>query len=359
MDVVKAMPVLDERLQHLPEICRSAVAERACPGGVITAGQGDTVLAALAFGDRSVLPDREATTLDTIYDLASLTKPLVTATLLMQAVEAGLVNLMEPVGRWYDLDEGNRLDDVALRELLLHTSGLPATAETTGQRPGEILESVLRRGLTNEPGKVFLYSDVGFMLLADIVERILGAGLADLARTHIFEPLEMEDTGFAVTPEDLQRCAPTEMEDGEPMRGVVHDPVARQMGGVAGHAGLFGTASDLQRYCRMILARGALEGRRVLLPAAVDRMIAPVAVPGDRLRGLGWDVDTQYSSPRGDILPVRGVGHTGFTGASLWIDPPGGLYIVLLTNRVHPDGSGHVVRLRRLVANAIAAAVLG
>ena len=168
----------------------------------------------------------------------------------------------------------------------------------------------------------------------------------------------MTDTSFCVASGDIWRTAPTERANGEMLRGIVHDPVAREFGGVAGHAGLFGTAHDLARFCRMVIGRGQLEGSRILQPATLDRMVAPVDVGGGNVRALGWDVNTRYSNPRGDILPARGVGHTGFTGPSCWIDAPSGIFIVLMTNRLHPDGQGDAVGLRRRVANVVAATLL-
>ena len=355
------MAVSGRRLALVPGICRRAVDDGETPGGVLLAGLGDEVLTAFAFGDRSVVPTRHEAARETIYDLASLTKPIATGTLVMQAVEQGLLNLMEPVGRWLPTAESHPVASLTPRMLLLHTSGLPAGGAMPPGRLtlADVVQAVCDIGPAQPPDTAFVYSDLGFHLLAALVERVFDeAPFADLVQRRVLEPLRMEETGFAVARRDVDRCAPTETADGEMLQGVVHDPVARQIGGPAGHAGLFGTADDLARYCRMILRRGECDGARVLRPATVDLMIRPVPVPGGGLRALAWDVDTQYSSPRGEVLPPRGVGHTGYTGPSLWIDPPSGLYIVLLTNRVHPDGTGDAVRLRRLVANVIAASVL-
>ncbi len=349
-----------DRIALLPEICRRAVGDGATPGGVLFVGRREETIAEFAFGHRSIFPTKERATLDTIYDLASLTKPIVTATLVMQAVEDGLVSLMEPVGRWLSISNSNSVAEVTPLHLLLHTSGLPAMRSLP---PGPVtretlLDAMTRDGVLHPPGTTFTYSDVGFVLLGRLLERLYDAPLSDLAQRRILVPLKMTDTGYRLAPSKFDSCAPTEIIDGKCLCGVVHDPAARQMGGVAGHAGMFGTARDLARYCRMILGRGQHEGERIMQPATVDRMIAPVEVPGGKRRALGWDVDSQYSNPRGELFPARGVGHTGFTGTSLWIDPPTGIFVILLTNRVHPDGKGDVVRLRRLVANVVAAALL-
>jgi len=354
------MSRVPDHLARLPGICRQAVADGATPGGVLLVGLRDDVLAELAFGDRAILPEREEATVGTVYDLASLTKPIVTATLIMQAAEDGLLNLMEPLGAWLSAPDDSPIASLTARDLLLHTSGLTAGCPVPAGRltMDDVVGAIHAAGLSQPTGTAFIYSDLGFHLLARVAERVFDHQLDELARERILRPLGMDDTDYGVAPGALPRCAPTEVVDGAPLRGVVHDPVARQLGGVAGHAGVFGTAADLARYARMVLGRGEHGGARILRPATVDRMIAPVSVPGGGRRALGWDVDTQYSSPRGEILPATGVGHTGFTGTSLWVDPPTGLFIILLTNRLHPHGHGSVVRLRRLVANVVAAAVL-
>ncbi len=350
------------RLSVLPDVCDRAVDAGETPGGVFLAGVGAEVVTKLAFGNRSVAPCRESATLDTIYDLASLTKPIATATLVMQAVEEGRLNLIEPIGRWLPDVEPTPLGTLTPRDLLLHVSGLPAGCPMPPGdiEPRDVVRAIAELGQDRPAAEAFVYSDLGFHLLADIVERAFDdCSFADLARSRVLKPLGMNDTDFGVGRADMARCAPTEAVDGVWLRGTVHDPVAQQLGGVAGHAGLFGTASDLAVYCRMILGRGECDGTRVMAPATVDLMTEPVPLPGGVLRSMGWDVDTYYSSPRGDVMPRRGVGHTGFTGTSIWIDPTSGLYMILLTNRVHPDCSGDVVRLRRVVANVTAAAVLG
>jgi len=347
-------------LERLYSVCSRAVADGEVPGGVLIVGRHEETLVELAFGNRAILPLEEPATPDTIYDWASLTKPVVTATLFMQALEEGRVHLWEPLGRWLAVPAGNPLCGVTPRQLLLHISGLPAGLPLPdgGCTRGEYLNLILETGLQNAPDAEFVYSDLGFHLLAAVVEKVYEESLETLAQDRILRPLGMTDTSFCVASGDISRTAPTERANGEMLRGTVHDPVARAFGGVAGHAGLFGTARDLARFCRMVIGRGQLEGSRILQSATLDRMVAPVDVGSGNARALGWDVDTRYSNPRGDIFPVRGVGHTGFTGPSCWIDPPSGIFIVLMTNRLHPDGHGDAVGLRRRVANVVAAALL-
>ncbi len=355
------MAVSEDQLALLPQVCARAVAEGITPGGVLYVGRREDLLIEFPFGARAEIPDEEPATLGTVYDLASLTKPLVTATVVFAAVERGLLNLMEPLARWLPETAGTALGDVVLRDLLLHVAGLPAgkkMPDDGSPTPSAMAREMARAGLEEPPGKRFLYSDIGYILLGFVAERAFDRPLDELATALVFGPLGMEDTCY--TPDDgaLDRFAPTEMIAGAPLRGVVHDPTCRAMGGVAGHAGVLGTARDLARYCRMILGRGRHGGVQVLRPASVDCMVEARSVPGGKLRSFGWDVDSQYSSPRGELFPKRGISHTGFTGTSIYIDPPTGTFIILLTNRVHPEPRDGIVRLRRLVANVVASAVL-
>ena len=225
-----------------------------------------------------------------------------------------------------------------------------------------------RRGADEPPGQRFVYSDINFFLLGDIVRRVSGLTLDRFAKQEIFDPLGMKDTMFLPPPALRPRIAPTESclplswpcegGDRQMLRGVVHDPTARRMGGVAGHAGLFSTAADLAIFCRMLLGGGAYHGTSVLSPLAVEKMTSPTIGADPNVRGLGWDIDSSYSSNRGELLPVGSFGHTGFTGTSLWIDPATGLFVVFLSNRVHPDGKGDVTPLRARVATVAASAVL-
>jgi uncharacterized protein YbbC (DUF1343 family) len=248
-----------------------------------------------------------------------------------------------------------------VRHLLTHTSGLRPDldlAETwSGYDKG--IELAIDEVPASPPGERFVYSDINFLLLGEIVRRVSGMPLDEYAAKHIFTPLGMKDTGFRPAASLLPRIAPTEKVDGQMLRGVVHDPTARRMGGVAGHAGLFSTAADLSIFCRMLLDGGIYHGVRILAPLTVAKMTSPVTGSGDpNVRGLGWDIDSSYSSNRGELLPVGSYGHTGFTGTSLWIDPLTREFVVFLSNRVHPDAKGDVTPLRAKVATIAAAAVI-
>jgi len=308
---------------------------------------------------------------DTIFDLASLTKVVATTPAVMQLVEQGRIRLTDPVSRFIPGFERYRKDAITIRHLLTHTSGLRPDLELEVEFSGA--DEAIRRAIEEvpaaPPGDRFVYSDINFFLLGDIVQRVSGERLDAYVKRHVYDPLRMTETTF-LPPESLRsRIAPTERcprlawPCGGPdipfLRGVVHDPTARRMGGVAGHAGLFSTAADLSRYCRMLLNGGGLGGVRILAPSTVERMIAQSTPAGMRdVRGLGWDIDSSYSSNRGEMFPIGSFGHTGFTGTSLWLDPQSKTYVVFLSNRVHPDGKGDVTPLRARVATVAAAALL-
>ncbi len=352
-------------------LVNDAIARHELPGAVVLVGRGDEVVYHAAIGRRAVEPAPEAMTEDTIFDLASLTKVVATTTSVMQLVEAGKIQLSDPVTRFIPDFGRNKKDGILIRHLLTHTSGLRPDLELEVEFHG--VDEAIRRASeevpTALPGDKFIYSDINFFLLGDIVRRVSGERLDQYAARHVFEPLGMKETRF-LPPESLRsRIAPTERcrrlswpcGDGSVafLRGVVHDPTARRMDGVAGHAGLFSTAADLSRFCRMLLAGGQLGAVRVLSPATVALMTAPNTPPAMRdVRGLGWDIDTTYSRNRGELFPIGSYGHTGFTGTSLWLDPASKSYVIFLSNRVHPDGKGDVSPLRSKVATVAAAAVM-
>ena len=337
----------------------AAIAAGQIPGAVLIVGHGDEVLHRRAFGYRALEPEREAMTVETVFDLASLTKVIATATSVMKLIDTGRVALDATVATYLPEFTGQGKEYITVEQLLLHLGGLiPDNALKDYQDgPAKAWERVCGLGLRSTPGAVMTYTDVGYIVLGELVRAVDGRPLDVFAREELFEPLGMQRTGFLPNAELAREAAPTEQREGRWMRGEVHDPRAYLLGGVAGHAGLFGTAEDVARYCRMILGGGALEGARVLSAAAVADMTRP-RWPKSRKggRALGFDVDSGYSGPRGARFP-RGVsfGHTGFTGTCLWIDPESRAYFVLLTNRVHPDGKGDSGPVRRAVADALGA----
>lgn len=307
-----------------------------------------------------------------IFDLASVTKPVATATAVMVLVERGAVRLWDRVDRyepeftpWYG-EKGLAGEPVRLYHLLTHTSGLPpyTDAGEAARKLGDPCRTAdlarLIAGLPKESpaGDRFVYSCLNYITLADIVQKVTGRALDDFTAETVFRPLGMARTFFRPAEALLSECVPTEVVDGRPLRGVVHDPLARLQGGVSGNAGLFSTADDLAVFARMLLDGGEAGGVRVLSPLAVRRMIEiyPKVAPAGR--GLGWDLETDYSTVRGDLFGPASYGHSGYTGTSVWIDPETGVAVIFLTNRVHPDDKGDIVAMRSKVANVVAAAVL-
>ena len=326
------------------------------PGAVVVVVRSGKVVFRKAYGKRAVAPKDEAMTLDTIFDLASLTKPIATATAIVQLARLGKLRLDDPVGKHLPAFAGDK-EPITLAQLLLHTSGLPGGNAVADYAEGWDAALVKIAALKRKPAdEKFVYSDLGYIVLGAIVEKVAGVGLDAYTAKHVFAPLGMADTSFGPLKDKarLARTAPTEKIDGVYLRGIVHDPRARKLGGVAGHAGLFGTADDLALFAQMLLDGGKLGDKRFLAAADVDLLTKGRKVPGGE-RSYGWDVRTAYSSNRGDLF--AGFGHTGFTGTSIWIDPPTKITVIVLTNRVHPDGKGNVIRLRSRIATIVARAV--
>jgi uncharacterized protein YbbC (DUF1343 family)/CubicO group peptidase (beta-lactamase class C family) len=345
-----------EKFRAVDEIVKRAVTEGTIPGAVLVVGHNGKVVDRKAFGMRSLEPAREPMTVDTVFDLASLTKCIATATSVMKLVEDGRVRLSDPVAAYLPEFAQNGKKDITVRDLLTHYSGLRPDLDLQTQWSGRdaAFEMAMREKPANPPGSRFVYSDINFETLGFLVEKVTGVSIADYATQNIFAPLKMKDTRFLPPKEWIARIAPTEYdEQGRMLRGVVHDPTARRMGGIAGHAGLFSTADDLAKF-----AKDFLGGFKVLSRAAVEKMSTPQQpVNAASLRGLGWDIDSPFSANRGELLPVGSFGHTGFTGTSLWIDPVTDTYIILLTNAVHPRGGKSLVSLRSRVATAVVQAL--
>lgn len=346
-------------LARIEEVVQEAIARRQLPGAVILVARQGRIVYWRAFGYRALEPERIPMTRDTVFDLASLTKVVVTATSVMLLVERGKIRLGDPVARYIPEFAQNGKERITIEHLLLHRGGLIADNDLADYRDGpeKAMERIYALGTVAEPGTRFIYSDVGYIVLGELVRRVSGQRLDEFARENIFRPLGMTETTFTPTGALRQRCAPTERREGRWMQGEVHDPRAYALGGVAGHAGLFSTARDLAIYCQMILNGGGFRGVRILSPLGVRRMVESRGLPFQEMRGLGWDINTGYSSNRGDLFPIGSFGHTGFTGTSFWIDPTSQTFVIFLSNRVHPDGRGDVTSLRGRVASIVAAAI--
>lgn len=334
------------RARHLDQIdhvVAEALKAKRMPGCVVAIGRRGKVVFLKAYGLRQVQPARAPMTTDTLFDLASLTKPIATATCVMILAEQGKLRLQDRVARHLPEFGQNGKEEVTVSQLLTHQGGLMPdnSLRDYADGPQKAWQRILALKPSVAPGTKFVYSDVGYLVLGEVVRRVSGRNLHEFSRENLFRPLGMADTGYL--PEDRlrPRAAPTEQRDGKWMQGEVHDPRAYRLGGIAGHAGLFSTAEDLAVYAQMMLGGGQYAGVRVLSTRSVAEMTRPVAVSGG-LRGLGWDVKTGYSSNRGRSFSPCAFGHGGFTGTSLWIDPQLDLFVIFLSNRLHPDGKGAV-----------------
>lgn len=375
-----------QRLSKIDEVVNADIKAGKLPGAVVLIGRKGKIVYRKAFGNRALVPVPEPMTIDTVFDLASLTKPLATATSVMILVEEGRIRLNDTVAKFIPEIEDERAKRVTIQELLTHTSGYAPDFDLKEKWSGKdgMLAALRKEKLRNPPGTVFTYSDIGFIVLGEIVERISGEPLDVFVRKHQFATLpntsfrrlsRLRDTTTAGK-SDISLIAPTEdicgqmsylgsspAADCKPLekilRGEVHDPTAYRMDGVAGHAGLFSNADDLARICQMFLDGGVLGGRRTLSPQAVARMMAPIVVSETgNTRGLGWDINTGFSSNRGEMFPLGSYGHTGFTGTSVWIDPTTQTFVIFLSNRVHPNGKGDVTPLRAKVATIAGSAII-
>jgi len=350
----------DAKFARIDDAVTATIEAGGCPGAVVLVIQENLVVYRKSFGNRTVEPSSAPMTLDAIFDLASLTKPIATATSIHHLIDAGKLKSTDKVSTYWPEFAVSDKGDVTIEQCLLHTTGLTADNAIGDYAGGKTkaFEAIAGLKLEAKPGTRFRYSDVGFLVLGNLVERITKMPLDEYAAKHVFNPIGMKDTHFKVPAEKLGRVAPTGKRDGTIIRGDVHDPRAYAIGGVAGHAGLFGTADDLAIYATMLLNAGVHDGKPMLSPNAVKLFTAGVNVPPAGKRSLGWDVATGFSAPRGNAFrDGDGFGHTGFTGTSLWIDPGTKTAIIILTNRVHPNDKGNVTELRRKIGTIVGEAV--
>jgi CubicO group peptidase (beta-lactamase class C family) len=349
--------------QPIDDAVKAAIGRGELPGAVVMVVCRGDVVFHKAYGQRSKQPEPTLMTEDTVFDLASLTKPIATATAIMLLLEDGKLRVQDPVSQYLPAFTRKETEGITLEHLLVHTSGLIAdnALEDYQGNPEQSWKNILSLNPRFAPGSKFVYSDVGYMLLGKVVEQVSGMPLDQFTARRIFTPLGMSDTGYRPQGDRKKRCAPTDRRDGAWIPGEVHDPRSYRLGGVAGHAGLFSTAADMAVYARMLLDDGRHQGKGFLKPETVRLMTTPRKVPTDKgpgLRTYGWDMDTSYSANRGAGFP-KGVsfGHTGFTGTSIWLDPQSRSAVIFLSNRLHPDGKGNVTKLRGEVAT-IAAKIL-
>jgi uncharacterized protein YbbC (DUF1343 family)/CubicO group peptidase (beta-lactamase class C family) len=380
-----------EKLNQIDALIEKDIADKKLPGAVVLVGRKGKIVYRKAFGNRSLVPTIEKMTVDTIFDVASLTKPVATATSIMILVEQGKLRLNDTVGRFIPEIQDENAKRVTIQQLLTHTSGYQPDFDLKEKWTGRegMLRALYKEKLRNPPGTRFVYSDIGFIVLAEIIERITKDNLIAFVQKNISSKLQTQLTHFLprtiaanndpisqfIADKNYTQYAPTENIRGqqnylgstfegdektgnEILRGKVHDPTAFRMGGVAGHAGLFSTADDLARFSQMLLNGGTLDGKRILSAQAIARMTTPYVISENgATRGLGWDMNSSFSANRGDLFPLGSFGHTGFTGTSVWIDRVSQTFVVFLSNRVHPDGKGDVTPLRARVATVVASAI--
>jgi uncharacterized protein YbbC (DUF1343 family)/CubicO group peptidase (beta-lactamase class C family) len=364
-------------LSRMDSVIADEIAKHRLPGAVVLVGRKDRLIWQKTYGSRTVEPTREAMTTDTIFDVASLTKVVATATSIMILVERGKLRLNDPVSLYIPELKGEGRENITIEQLLIHRSGYAPDFDLRERWTGydEAIKRLIKEPLRNPPGTRFTYSDIGYIALGEVVKRVSGTPLDQFAKLNIFTPLHMRDTGFRPAAALRGRIAPTEKRRGQLsylgdtptdlgsegdiwLRGQVHDPTSYRMNGVAGHAGLFSTAQDLATFSRMILNGGQIDGVRVLSPLSVAEMTRPRLISNTgNTRGLGWDINSSYSTNRGELFPLGSFGHTGFTGTSIWIDPSSQMFLVFLSNRVHPDGKGDVGPLRGRVASIVAGSI--
>lgn len=353
-----------DKCAEMDAAINQAISDSKCPGGVLWfqhQGTNNVVQTYVkAYGNRAVVPLQETMTVDTIFDAASLTKVVATTPALMLLVERGKVNLEAPVATYLPEFAVEGKERITVRQLLTHTAGLrpdiSLKPDWSGYATG--IQLCCAEKLGSPPGEKVVYSDTGLILVGEIVRRVAGEPLDTFVKREIYDRLGMTDTGFKPPGEKFSRIAPTEVEEAGPVRGVVHDPRSRRMGGVAGHAGLFFTAKDLAQYAQMLLNLGELGGVRIFKPETVKLMTSVQTPPNVAAhRGLGWDIDSSYSGPRGKLFPLGSYGHTGWTGTSLWIDPFSRTFVIFLSNRNHPTEKGNVVPLRAKLGTLAAEAL--
>ena len=371
------------KLNQIDALVEADIKDKKLPGAVVLVGRKGKIVFRKAYGNRSLVPAVEKMTVDTIFDLASLTKVVATTTSIMKLVEEGKLRLNDTIGKYIPEIDDPQVKRVTIQQLLTHTSGFAPDFDLKEKWTGRdgMLAALKKEKLRTPPGIRFVYSDINFITLAEIIQRISGDNVADFAAKNLFTPLSMPVSGFRpfalneMPKLSNANVAPTENIRGQNsylgskfegdeatgnriLRGQVHDPTSFRMGGIAGHAGLFSTADDLARFCQMLLNGGILGGKRILSADTVARMTQPVVVSeSGETRSLGWDINTAFSSNRGELFPLGSFGHTGFTGTSIWIDRVSQTFVIFLSNRVHPDGKGDVTPLRAKVATVVASAI--
>ncbi len=354
-----AFKLESSKLESIADSVEKAIRENKTPGAVLLIGNQGEVVYRRSFGYRSLVPEKIRMTEETIFDLASLTKAIATTTAVMQLVEQKKLNIEALVTRYWPAFKKNGKGAITVRQLLTHYSGLRPDLNLQPKWSGykKAMAKIVAERPEISPNSGFIYSDINFEVLGELVHRVSGQPLDRYCAEHIFKPLGMRDTGFNPPLSLRNRIAPTLYTPQKQRCGEAHDPSCFNMGGVAGHAGLFSTADDLAVFAQMLLNKGTYQGRKILSPKSVELMTIPQSPPGmKRVRGFGWDLEAPFFSNREDLSPLGAYGHLGYTGTALWIDPVTDTYIIVLTNRVYPDGKGDVKELRADIKKIVAEA---
>ena len=356
----EAVGIDGEQLVPIRELVLQEIERGNLPGAVVAIGRRDALVYCEAIGHRQIEPTPEEMTTDTVFDMASLTKPVATATSVMLLVQQGQIRLRDPIAKYIPEFAANGKESITVEHLLTHQGGFvpdnPLKDYLSGTQ--QAWENIWALKPVNGIGKKFVYTDVGFLVLGELVHRVTGESVAEFAAKNIYSPLGMTATGFNPSSKLTSRIAPTEKKDGKWLRGQVHDPRASALDGIAGHAGLFSTVQDLALYANMMLTGGGSANYSVLGPATIKEMARIRDVAGQD-RGLGWDMRSKYSSNRGELYSSAAFGHGGFTGTAMWIDPQLDLFVIFLSSRLHPDGKGSVNDLAGRIGTIAAAAITG
>jgi len=368
----KEVGMCSSRLNMIGPLIKAAIEKEEIPGAAILVARKGKIVLREAFGCSQWVPEKKPMKIDKIFDLASVTKPVATATSIMILVEQGRLRLWDKVKQYipefstFVDDSGKTKGDARILNLLTHTSGL--LPYTNADEAAKILGSpcdldsmavyIANLKKTNPPGEEFHYSCLGFITLANIIKKITGQTVAEFSAKHIFKPLKMNHTFYTPPKKFKSLCVPTEVIESKPLIGIVHDPLAQLQAGISGNAGLFSTVDDLTIFAQMMLNKGEFNGVRVLSPLTVERMTELFPEVEFAGRGLGWDLNSAYSTNGGDLFGPNSYGHSGYTGTSIWIDPDTKTFVILLTNRVHPYDKGSVVPLRSKVANIVASSII-
>jgi CubicO group peptidase (beta-lactamase class C family) len=342
------------RSEQVDRLIEDSMARGLIAGGVVLVGNSRGILFEKSYGRISGEPLSRPMTVDTVFDIASLTKVIATAPSILKLADEGKLSLMDPVKKW--LPEFEARGDLLIWHLLTHTSGIDDFSLSSTSAMQSAINGAAAQKTKGVVGSRFRYADINFILLGEIVRRVSGLPLDQYASQQIYKPLNMNDTLFNPDQGRISRCSATVVGEGSLLTGHVQDYLSRQLGGVAGHAGLFSTAGDLGRFCMMIMNQGELSGTKLISSRAVDQMTAPYfARGGGVVRGLGWDIASPYSSPKGAGFSEVSFGHTGYSGSSLWLDPHADIFVVLLTSRLDYRHTRNISRLRSDLSTIVAA----